>query len=165
MQKKRSIFFLCLLTAAAALFFSQCGYRPDGIRTSNSLSSPVEEVTTPEPTAVPVKTVTVTYRHDGKILSTEEVPEGESPSHVPGFSGDRGILTWTLAGAEVDVWNTPVWDPAVYDARLGPQLERNGGFFAAESDGLFHPLNTFTRSDAVRAVYELLDSKPTGKPS
>ena len=160
MRRNPPILFLCLLTVIFGLMFSRCGYRPEGIEVVTSVP---EAAATPEPTPVPVNTVTVTYRLDGKTLATEEVPEGEAPSHVPGFADDRGILSWKLAGAEVDVWNTPIWESAVYDATLGPALERTGAYFAPESDGLFHPMNTFTRSDAVRAVYALLDSKPTGE--
>ena len=159
-----------LMLAAVLLFsvlFADCGYRPIELEpektpelfVSGETSS--EPETTPEPAG---KTFTVTYTLKGETIAEETVPEGSSPAHVPTMWEDRGILRWNNAnGTETDVWSASINADTVYEAVTGPALKNNGGYFAAESDGLFHPLNKFTRSDAVRVVYNLLAQKPTGE--
>ena len=96
-------------------------------------------------------------RYEDPVLGLSfPVPEGWSPAQVPEFRENRGIILWKNAnGTETNVWSAAIYADTVYDAVLGPELKRNGAYFAAESDGLFHPLNKFTRSDAVRVVYNL----------
>ena len=150
------------MSLAAAALFTGCSYRPDGAETT--AEKPAETVEA-EPSPTPKgKQFTVSYVVDGETISEESVPEGWSPSAVPALQGDRGIVSWTVkGGGEVNPWNAPITADTVYEGSLGPELIRTGAYLAAESDGLFHPLNKFTRSDAARAVYELLAVKPSGE--
>ncbi len=123
---------------------------------------------TAEPTAAPepepeVAKYTVTWRLNGEVLASEQVREGDIPADAPAFSGERAITGWTADGAAEDVWETPVTADRTYDGVTGPRLHLQGGFLSAESDGLFHPFEPFTRSDAARAVYAILADKPTGE--
>ena len=45
----------------------------------------------------------------------------------------------------------------------GEQIKQDGGYFSAETDGLFYPEDDFTRSDAARTFYALLEDKPSGE--
>jgi len=150
---------LSALLLAAAL--GGCSFRP-----GSGSAAPVQNADNPAtPTPAPDKPLyTVTYRLDGAALASESVPEGECPTQVPAMAGDRGIVAWkNTNGTETNVWSAHIAADTVFDAVTGPALARTGGFFAAESDGLFHPYNDFTRSDAVRAVYAFMAEKPTGE--
>lgn len=164
---KKTITVLVLIAVSFSLLFSDCGYRPKGVtaEVTEAPAGPAEVRSEPEATPVPEgKTYTVTYTLRGEAIATETVPEGWSPAKVPEFRENRGIILWRNAnGTETNVWSAAIYADTVYDAVLGPELKRNGAYFAAESDGLFHPLNKFTRSDAVRVVYNLLAQKPTGE--
>ena len=164
---KKPIALLLLITALFSLFFADCGYRPKGVAVDEPSvqNAPTETVSTPEPSPTPAgQTFTVSYVINGETFAEEAVPDGRSPTQVPGLFGDRGILSWNNAnGTETNVWNAVIHTDTVYEGVLGPELKRNGAYFPAESDGLFHPLNKFTRSDAVRVVYNLLSQKPTGE--
>ncbi|MBR6208122.1 MAG: S-layer homology domain-containing protein [Oscillospiraceae bacterium] len=164
MIRYKKILVTMMLLTAAAILFGSCAYRPKGVSAESTTAAPASTAQ-PEPTPTPAITHTVTYRMEGKTLSEEQVAEGTAPLHVPGFSDRNGILSWEdSGGAAVDVWNIPIMEDTVYDVqKTGPALNREGAIFAADTDGLFHPLNTFTRSDAVRLIYELLGKKPTGE--
>ena len=164
---KKTTALLLSVVLISSLIFSQCGYRPKGIE-PNQL--PVETVPAAEepiagPTEAPqVTAYTVTYRLDGAVIAEESVPEGQCPANVPEWIDGRGIIRWNNAnGTETDIWTTSIRADTVYEAVTGPEVKRNGAYFPAEPDGLFHPLNKFTRSDAVRVVYDLLAQKPTGE--
>lgn len=167
MKKTLKLMTLFLLLGVLALGLYGCTFRPKqaapaapgGASVSAGTAAP-EATATPEPVKV---YHTVTYRLDGEILSTESVAEGETPAAVPTVAEDRGIVAWNADGRETDAWKTPVSADAVYDAVTGPKLHRTGGYMAAESDGLFHPFEKFTRSDAARAVYAFMAEKPTGE--
>ena len=169
MRKKANKERLPLLFAAllGALLLSNCGYRPEGVEAVQPLSDvPAAAAALPEETAAPQgKTYTVTYRVNG-AETTELVAEGGSVQNAPEFmaSENCAIVAWKNAnGTKVDIRTAPVYADAVYEAVPGPALRREGAYIAAGNDGLFHPLDKFTRSDAARAVYALLDTKPTGE--
>ena len=169
MRKKANKERLPLLFAAllGALLLSNCGYRPEGGEAVQPLSDvPAAAVALPEETAAPQgKTYTVTYRVNG-AETTELVAEGGSAQNAPEFMASEScaIVAWKNAnGTKVDIRTAPVYADAVYEAVPGPALRREGAYIAAGNDGLFHPLDKFTRSDAARAVYALLDTKPTGE--
>ena len=169
MRKKANKERLPLLFAAllGALLLSNCGYRPEGGEAVQPLSDvPAAAAALPEETAAPQgKTYTVTYRVNG-AETTELVAEGGSVQNAPEFmaSENCAIVAWKNAnGTKVDIRTAPVYADAVYEAVPGPALRREGAYIAAGNDGLFHPLDKFTRSDAARAVYALLDTKPTGE--
>ena len=150
----------------SALLLSNCGYRPERIEAAQPLSDVPAAAALPEETAAPQgKTYTVTYRVNG-AETTELVAEGECVHNAPEFLPDQNcaIVAWKNAnGTKVDIRTAPVYADTVYEAVSGPELHRKGAYIAAESDGLFHPLDKFTRSDAARAVYALLETKPTGE--
>jgi len=156
----RIIPLIFVLILFACLFAAGCSFRPE-----NAAEPEASPSAGPAATPVPEgKRFTVTYTVGGEVLAEEAVIEGWSPSQVPAMAGDRGIIAWKNAnGTEVDLWSRPVNADATYEAVLGPKLVRTGAYLAAETDGLFHPLNKFTRSDAARAVYNLLAEKPTGE--
>ena len=169
MRKKANKERLPLLFAAllGALLLSNCGYRPEGVEAVQPLSDvPAAAAALPEETAAPQgKTYTVTYRVNG-AETAELVAEGGSVQNAPEFmaSENCAIVAWKNAnGTKVDIRTAPVYADAVYEAVPGPALRREGAYIAAGNDGLFHPLDKFTRSDAARAVYALLDAKPTGE--
>ena len=136
-----------------------CGFRSQTAEAP--LPAQTEPTTTPEPERVKY---TVTYRLNGETLSTEQVPEGTNPLQVPAMAGSSGIIGWTnVNGTPTNAWNVYITADTVFDAVLGPALDRTGAYFSPESDGLFHPMNKFTRSDAARAVYAILAQKPTGE--
>ena len=158
---------LLLAAMLGALLLSNCGYRPEGIEAAQPLSDvPVAAAAMPEETAAPEgKTYTVTYRVNG-AETTELVAEGGSVQNAPEFlsSENCAIVAWKNAnGTKVDIRTAPVYADTVYEAAAGPALHREGAYIAAGNDGLFHPLDKFTRSDAARAVYALLETKPTGE--
>lgn len=159
-RKIRIILLPLLLVIGFGLLTAGCSLR------STTAASP-EQSQNPEVTPAPAETrtqFTVIYRLEGEPISTESVADGDHPAQVPERFQDRGIVSWKNAnGTETDVWNFSVGADTVFDAVLGPELNRTGAYFAAESDGLFHPDQSFTRSDAVRAVYALLAVKPTGE--
>ena len=169
MRKKANKERLPLLFAAllGALLLSNCGYRPEGVEAVQPLAdAPVAAAALPEETAAPEgKTYTVTYRVNG-AETTELVAEGGSVQSAPEFlAGENcAIVAWKNAnGTKVDIRTAPVYADTVYEAVSGPALRREGAYIAAGNDGLFHPLDKFTRSDAARAVYALLETKPNGE--
>lgn len=150
--------FPIVILLAAALLLTGCVMRPAG---SAEPTEPPEPSAAPEPE---VPSYTVTYRLDGETIASERVAEGKSPAEVPALQGERGIVSWNnVNGTPTDVWSLSVNSDMVFDGVTGPKLHRHGGFFAPENDGLFHPLELFTRSDAARAVYAILADKPTGE--
>ena len=161
-HKKR----LPLLAAAllGALLLSNCGYRPgDGdLPASAAPLAAAQPEITPEPEG---KLYTVTYRVNG-METSELVPEGSFAQSAPEFLAAEGcgIVAWKNAnGTKIDIRTAPVYADTAYEAVLGPEVRREGAYIAAGNDGLFHPLDKFTRSDAARAVYALLEMKPTGE--
>ncbi len=159
-MKQKSLFFIFILLFCV-LLISGCAFRTEGGKTPDGGNKVQEPTPTPEPS---LPQYTVTYRLNGETLATELVTEGTCPAKVPALVEDRGVIAWNNTnGTQTDVWNARIAADTVFDAVLGPQLLRSGAYFAAENDGLFHPLNKFTRSDAVRAVYEILAVKPTGE--
>ena len=152
--------FLLILSAVLLLcaLLSACGFRSEASEPGQT-AAPASPAPTPEPVSF-----TVTYRLDGQEIGSEQVVQGTSPEQIPLMSGDRSIIAWMNAnGTETDVWNARIAADTVFDAVLGPELIRTGAYMAPESDGLFHPLNKFTRSDAARAVYAIMAVKPTGE--
>lgn len=157
-MKKRILIILAAVLTLSVL--GGCTFRPktaDGPAVSQSAE--------PGPTAAPELTYhTVTYRLQGEVIATEQVAEGTNPQQVPAMSGNSGIIGWKNAnGAPTNAWSVFITADTVFDAELGPELKREGGYFAPETDGLFHPLNKFTRSDAARAVYAVMAHKPAGE--
>ena len=152
-----------LIILSAALLLSGLGggaFRPK-TAAGGASAAPAEPAATPEPE---LTYYNVTYRLDGEVIGTERVAEGTNPQQVPAMVNDRGVIGWNnVNGTQTNAWNVYITADTVFDAVLGPELKREGGYFAPETDGLFHPLNKFTRSDAARAVYAILAKKPTGE--
>ncbi|MBR6115548.1 MAG: transglutaminase domain-containing protein [Oscillospiraceae bacterium] len=166
MKHKSSIISgLLVLTLCCALALTGCSLRPEGSVGPAPAEATAEPTAGPTPTPEPdITWYTVTYRLDGAELSTERVPEGESPSAAPELSGDRAVIAWNNAnGLETDIWNLHMVQDMVFDAVLGPELDLSGNYIVPEKDGLYHPLDKFTRSDAARAVYALMAQKPRGE--
>ena len=163
-MKHRALIIFCILIPVLLLFpaLTGCSFRQEKSNASPGLTDPAE---TAAPSPTPDKPVyTVVYRLDGTEIGREPVPEGECPVQIPASVGDRGLVAWkNTNGTETDVWNAHIAADTVFDAVTGPALDTLGGFFPAESDGLFHPYNDFTRSDAVRAIYGFMAEKPTGE--
>ena len=161
--KSWSLVFAALL---GALLLSDCGFRPEKTGAEHPVSdAPVTAALPGETTAPQGKTYAVTYRVNG-AETTETVSEGGSVQNAPEFLAEenRGIIAWKNAnGTKIDIRTATIYADTVYEAILGPEVSRDGAYFAPESDGLFHPLDKFTRSDAARAVYALLEIKPTGE--
>ena len=153
-----------------ALLFSNCSLRPASTASPDASSyageaGSDEEAYEPSVELDPnITYYTVTYRYEGEELATEKVPEGTSPASAPTMFGDRGIIAWNNAnGLQTDIWAVQINADMMFEAVLGPALLFDGNFMAPESDGLFHPLEKFTRSDAARAVYAILAEKPRGE--
>ena len=163
--KKTSLLLIAVLLFS--MLFADCGYRPKGTEPAETQPPSISQEISSQPEATPAsegKTYTVTYFLDGELIAQETVPEGKSPTRAPILWENRGILHWNNAnGTETDIWAASVHADTVYEAVTGPELKRRGAYFDAEKDGLFHPLDKFTRSDAVRVVYNLLSQKPTGE--
>ncbi len=160
---RRACCLLLILTMAASCA-AGCGYRPKGAAAEPAKTgeTAVQETSPAAPAAE--KTWTVLYMADGEEFARETVAEGRSPAAVPAVYNGCGILSWTDGdGTEADARALPVYADAAYTAKLGPALHSEGGLIAAETDGLFHPMDSFTRSDAARAVYALMAKKPTGE--
>lgn len=160
-MKKKDYRILCFVPALLlALLLTGCSLRTEG----NEADVPEgdrSESTTPAPN---VTYHTVTYLYEANVIGTEQVPEGESPRQVPERMDSRGIIAWKDAnGTETDVWTVKIVGDTEIFAVTGPELTLTGGYLEGESDGLFHPYNAFTRSDAARAIYTLLAEKPTGE--
>ena len=153
---------IIVILSLCLLLLGGCVMRP-----GQSASVDAEPTPTPPPTAAPEPEVpyyTVTYRLNGETAATERVAQGERCSNAPAMLDDRGIVGWTNAnGTPVDVWSLAIAEDMTFDGVLGPKVHLRGGFLAAENDGLFHPFDPFTRSDAARAVYAILADKPTGE--
>ncbi len=152
------------LTIAAVLLLCSaaagCAFRTVPAESTSGSADPVQ---TPTP-APELPVFTVTYTLDGQEIGSERVTQGTSPVSIPCVSGSRGIIAWKNSnGTETDVWGARIAADTVFEAVLGPELNMTGGYFDPESDGLFHPLNKFTRSDAARAVYAIMVVKPTGE--
>ena len=159
---KRRRVSLLVSVLLGVLLFSNCAYRPEELPTG---AAPIAAELSEETPAPEGAVYTVTYRVNGEETS-ELVSEGGIAQSAPEFlpTEGRGIVAWKTAdGAKIDIGTAPVWADTVYEAVLGPEMHRRGAYIAAGNDGLFHPLDTFTRSDAVRAVYALLEIKPTGE--
>ena len=150
--------YMTAILLTAALLLAGCVMRPTGS---------VEPTATPAPTPTPEPDLTwytVTYRLNGETIATERVAEGRSPVDAPARHDERGIIAWNnVNGTPTDIWNLTITGDMVFDGVTGPKVHLRGGFFPAENDGLFHPLDPFTRSDAARAVYAILAEKPTGE--
>ena len=160
---KRKITTILLLLSILLLWaLTGCAFRPKTSDGAPAQTGPAETVT---PSPDPAKPLyTVTYRLNGADLSAETVAEGECPVNVPAAAEDRGIVAWkNTNGTETNVWTAHIAADTVFEAVTGPALLRTGGYFAPEADGLFHPYNDFTRSDAVRAVYGFMAEKPKGE--
>ena len=160
---KRRILILVyalLLALLLSAVLTGCAFRP---KTGETASPDPAQTAAPAPD--PQKPVyTVTYRLDGADLASERVTEGECPAQVPAAADGRGIVSWkNTNGTETNVWSAHIAADTVFEAVTGPKLLQGGGYFAPEADGLFHPYNDFTRSDAVRAVYNFMGEKPTGE--
>ena len=141
-----------LLLAACAALFSSCALREEEI-----LPEKPEEA--PRPTLF-----TVSYYAEGTLLTTETVPKDAVPGNAPEYYGERSIIDWQdRNGAVRRISRLPICEDAAYYAVFGAALLRQGGYLAAREDGLFHPLESFTRGDAVRAVYAMLEDKPEGE--
>ena len=160
-MKNKTRFILLLAFLLFAFTMTDCTYRP------KSAETPTVPAVAASPEATPGETrpaYTVTYVLDGETIGTETVTEGDRAAEIPSMAGDRGIVRWKNAnGTETNAWTVPIFADTVFEAVPGPELHRTGAYIAPESDGLFHPLNTFTRSDAARAVYNLMVTKPTGE--
>ena len=161
-MKRKITIILLLLSLLLLSALTGCAFRPKTAEGTPAQTGPAE---TAAPTPDPQKPLyTVTYRLNGTDLASETVAEGECPVNVPAGAEGRGIIAWkNTNGTETDVWNAHIAADTAFEAVTGPALLRTGGYFAPEADGLFHPYNDFTRSDAVRAVYGFLAEKPTGE--
>lgn len=139
------LLFLCLL-------LSGCG------------SQSIEESTyTAPPTPAETKTpsYSVSYMADGAIIGSELVRYGESPVGIP---MERNFRCWLdVEGKTVRLSTVAVTADVRYTAAYVPALYDGRGLFEPNKDGLFHPDEAFTRSDAVRLVYNLMKNKPSAE--
>ena len=157
MKQMRKILPSLLLMLTAALFLSNCAFRGAEEGAAAEINSSPARKKEPG-------TFTVSYFCDGEMIGTEQVTEGESPQEIPTGMNGRGIVAWTNTnGTETDVWSAKIAADTVFSAVPGPELKLEGGYIAPETDGLFHPFDSFTRSAAARAVYALLAEKPKGE--
>ena len=168
MKKTISLILACALAAG----LSACSFRPEAsqsvqITTAENPAVPVESAVpateAPKPGA---STYTVTFMDGETVLATETVAEGNCPQALMETAADGSSIIGWRKGSDKTVLNAAavaVYGDVTYTAVTGPELNRDEAFIAAESDGLFHPDKTFTRSDAVRAVYTLLKNKPQGE--
>lgn len=166
---KRTMIWSLALVLAAGVLFAGCGYRPEGAVPEDQTAEPL--LTAPGESAVPATTAppadapvcTVTFTDGETVLATETVAEGSCPqAAVEPDMGEASFLGWRAEGSRdvVDASAVPVYGDVTYTAVEGPELNRDKAYFAGEDDGLFHPEEEFTRSDAVRVVYTLLKDKP-----
>lgn len=160
MKEKKHWIALFVPAILLTALLTGCSLRPRGVETDAPEDGQPASAT-PAPN---VTYHTVTYLFEGDVIGTEQVPEGESPQQVPERMDSRGIVAWeNTNGTETDVWTAKIAGDTEFSAVTGPELTLTGGYLDGESDGLFHPYNEFTRSDAARAVYALLAEKPTGE--
>lgn len=165
MRDAKRLIHLAGLTLLAGLVFASCGYRPEGAAAESA--APAQTSEPAEATALPAGTTlfTVTYQADGAVLYTESVAEGACPlAATDPDCGDAAFAGWADGtGKMVDVTQVPVTADVTYTAVTGPGVVRDKAYFAPRDDGLFHPDEAFTRSDAARAVYAVLRTKPAGE--
>ncbi len=149
-----------------ALLLCDCGYRPETVSPGPDEADPVSEPAETVQAQAPVggKSYTVTYLLEDMVLGEETVAEGALPQAVPALWGETAIIAWrTENGETVDASSASVTADTRYTAVPGPALEWSGGYMDPWDDGLFHPEDAFTRSDAAMAVYALLAEKPKGE--
>ena len=157
-MKRRSFGIAAAVLLGCTLFCSACAFRSEGGIIDAERTDPAAE--NPAETAMH----TVSCFSGEKLLRTEQVSESDTPAELPAFDGACAILYWETAdGVRVDAEETPVAEDVAYYAVTGPALKRDEPFFAPGEEGLFHPYDSFTRSDAARAVYTLMGDKPTGE--
>ncbi len=139
---------LCLLLAG-------CG---DKTETENKAET--SALTDPTPTPAPTETpeYTVSYVVNGSVVSSETVKSGDSPE---GVEVEGKFRCWLDSqGSTVRLDTLAVTEDCSYTAAFCPELHDGLSLFEANKDGLFHPEDAFTRSDAVRFVYNLMVNKP-----
>lgn len=168
----RRNWILLMTLMICAMVLSACSFRPEGTAVENT---PVgQNIAPPEHSVVPTTeapkagttTYTVTYMDGETLLATETVAEGGFPQALTETTANGGSIIGWRKGSDKTVLNAAavaVLGDVTYNAVVGPELNRNEAFLAPETDGLFHPDQEFTRSDAVRAVYALLKNKPQGE--
>ena len=121
------------------------------------------DVYTPPPAPAETKTpsYTVSYVVNGTVAGTELVKYGESPE---GLAVEGNFRCWLDGnGKTVRLSTVSVTADTQYTAAFAPELNDGRGLFEPNRDGLFHPDDAFTRSDAVRLVYNLMKNKPSAE--
>ena len=166
-MKVLRIILLTLIALAAAAFFFFAEIKPFS---EGSGETPLDRAAAAAVTEavesyeIPAE-YTVRFMYDGKLYYSEKVAEGRyiradvSPL-------DSSFLGWVNSSGEYcDVQAEAVFSDAEYTAVIGPKLKSStAGFFPPESDGLFYPDRTLTRSDMARAIYNLMAEPPKGTP-
>lgn len=159
-MKKALFFFLMSLT----LLLSGCGEKSETRSLPEPGSAAPAENSAPEtlpPEATPTPVYTVQYLANGALAGSESVPEGDCPKGIPMGGGFRCWLD--AEGKTVRLNTVSVMGDRLYTAAFVPELNAGAGAFEPKKDGLFHPDEAFTRSDAVRLVYNLLKNKPAAE--
>ncbi len=155
-MKKKSVFpYLCLLLFCLVL--SGCGEKKE----ESVIEPPAaigEHTGTPAPAVTETPVFTVSYTVNGVSAGSESVRLGESPV---GIAVEGAFRCWLDENGETVRLNTlSVESDRVFTAAFMPRLREAQGAMEPNKDGLFHPNDPFTRSDAVRLVYRLLADKP-----
>lgn len=144
-----------LIIIALCLLLCGCGNKDDA-PAANRTAPAETEITPPVETETPV--YTVSYLVNGALVGSETVLCGESPV---GMTPDGGFRCWVDAeGKTVRPDTLSVEADCTLTAAFVPAMNAPAGCFEPKKDGLFHPDDLFTRSDAVRVVYALLANKP-----
>ena len=124
----------------------------------NKTEMPAEATAEPLPTVTETPTYTVSYLVNGSVAGSETVLYGQSPV---GLAVEGNFRCWLDdEGKTVRPDTLSVTEDMHFTAAFCPELYDGIGLFEANKDGLFHPDDAFTRSDAVRLVYNLMVHKP-----
>ena len=107
----------------------------------------------------------VVYRVD-RIIATEDVELGETPSKVPALP--EGYLGWVdETGRIVDPAETEVWGDKTFTAYDAISLKTwdHSKYMDGMDDGMFHPDQNMTRAEAAQVLYGLLAEVPDARAS
>lgn len=143
-----------LIVFALCLFLTGCGKEAEPAAAATVTPEP-------SPTATRTPAFTVSYLVNGAVAGTELVPCGESPMGLP---MEGGFRCWLDAeGRTVRLSTVAVTADTQYTAAFVPELYDGRELFEPNRDGLFHPDEELTRSDAVRFLYNLMRFKPSAE--